>query len=63
MVAGMATFIVRVLAVGDGEIRGTVEEPGGEPRPFTSAAQLAELLRSWEGKGAGSTSSSPIRAT
>lgn len=63
----MSVFIVRLQPGLTDAIKGTVEIPGREADTFHSGDELLEILQEWtaasEGKGSGSTSNSPIRAT
>jgi hypothetical protein len=63
----MSVFILRLQQSLPGPIKGTIEVPGGDANTFQSGEELLEFLQertaAAEGKGSGSTSNSPIRAT
>ena len=63
----MSVFILRLQQSLPDVIKGTIEVPGGDPDTFHSGEELLQFLQersaASDGKGSGSTSNSPIRAT
>ncbi len=69
----MTTVILRVHQDTKGELKGTMERPGGQSQVFRDVEELIAVLSTWvegektektqKGKAWGSTSSSVIRDT